>query len=323
VDVTLVREPAADPSGASAVDVTRALLAAAGAEISWFEHHLVDGMVPADAIAHARRTGALFVGPHAPRAGVLPPIVQLRPVLGLYANHRPVRSLPGIPSRYEGVDILVIRETTEDIYSRHEHESVPGVFESLKVTTQAACARIARHAFDHAAREGRRRVAIVHKANIMKLSDGMFLRIAREIAEEFPTIETEDVIVDALCMKLVTNPERFDVLLTGNLFGDIVGDLCAGLVGGEGNCPSINLGAGVVVYGTPHGDRPGMPASPITLLHAARVMLRADGQGAAADRLRAALLATLADGVRTPDLGGTASAAAFGAAMERRLTADG
>ncbi|MCA9570757.1 MAG: NAD-dependent isocitrate dehydrogenase, partial [Myxococcales bacterium] len=233
-EITLV--PGDDPELFAAIVP---LLEAAGAELSF------DAPSPEATwetlIASARRTGVVLVGEAASRDAETRPIVRLRKALGVTHNLRPVKNLAGLPSRAEGVDLVIVRETTEDVYAHLEHESIPGTFESLKVTTKAACERIAHTAYDLARAQGRKKVSIVHKANIMKLSDGMFLRTAKAVSEGYPDLETEDVIVDALCMKLVLNPERFDVLVCGNLFGDIVADLCAGLVGGACNAPSINV----------------------------------------------------------------------------------
>jgi isocitrate dehydrogenase (NAD+) len=213
----------------------------------------------------------------------------LRRDLGLFAQLRPAKPVAGLPCRFQETDLLVVREITEDVYAHLEHESIPGVFESLKVTTRAACERIARYAFELARLQGRKRVTIVHKANIMKLSDGLFLRTAREVSENYPDIETNDVIVDALCMKVVLDPSKFDVLLCGNLFGDIVGDLVAGLVGGRSNTPAITIGAdGTVMCTAGHGSRSG-EADLLTVLLPALHLLRHLDEPAAADRLHTAI----------------------------------
>ena len=297
------------------------LLAAAGAEIDWDEPS--EGASLQAALGSAMRTGLALVG-HAQWSGDgLAPAVQMRDDLGVFAQHRPIRPLPGIPSRHQDADLLVVRETTEDVYAHLEHESLPGVFESLKVTTRQACTRIARHAFEVARRTGRTRVTIVHKANIMKLSDGMFLRVAREVAEEFPDIECNDVIVDALCMKLVLDPSQFDVLACGNLFGDIVADLCAGLVGGPSNAPSINFADGVVLFTAGHGGNPEFnctpDANPLPVLLPAIHLLRHVGHDGEAERLYEATAATLEAGIRPKELGGSADLASLCGAIEKRL----
>ena len=249
--------------------------------------------------------------------------VGLRKALDLFANLRPVWNIPTVPSKYEGVDLVIVRENTEDLYSGLEHEVVPGVVESLKVITEDASTRIARFAFDYAVAHGRKRVTAVHKANIMKMSDGLFLRCVRKVGEHYPSIVSDDRIVDNACMQLVLNPSQFDVLVMPNLYGDIVSDLCAGLVGGLGVVPSANLGIGIGVFEAVHGSAPDIAgksvANPMALLLSAVLMLRHLGEGAMADRVVSALGRTLSDGVRTRDLGGTASTIEFTDAICRRL----
>jgi len=251
--------------------------------------------------------------------------VGLRKALQLYANVRPVWTIAGIPSRYEGVDLVIVRENTEDLYSGLEHEIVPGVVESLKVITEAASRRIAEFAFAYARRHGRSRVTAVHKANIMKLSDGLFLRSVRAVAREHTDIAYDERIVDAACMHLVLNPGQFDVLVMPNLYGDIVSDLCAGLVGGLGVVPGANLGADAAVFEAVHGSAPDIAgqnlANPTALLLSALMMLRHLQEGAAADRIMAALERVLASGhARTRDLGGTATTTEFTTAICKEIT---
>ena len=249
--------------------------------------------------------------------------VGLRKALDLFANLRPVWNIPTVPSRYEGVDLVIVRENTEDLYSGLEHEVVPGVVESLKIITEEASTRIARFAFDYATKHGRRRVTAVHKANIMKMSDGLFLRCVRRVAEQYPAIISDDRIVDAACMLLVIDPSQFDVLVMPNLYGDIVSDLCAGLVGGLGVVPSANLGVDIGVFEAVHGSAPDIAgksvANPMALLLSGVLMLRHIGEGAIADRVASALSRTLSDGTRTRDLGGSASTIEFTDAICRRL----
>src|SRR6187455_353217 len=225
--------------------------------------------------------------------------VGLRKALDLYANLRPVRNLPGVPSRYTGVDLVIVRENTEDLYAGLEHEVVPGVVESLKIITEKASTRIARFAFEHARAHGRKKVTAIHKANIMKLSDGLFLESARAVATHFAEIAYDERIVDAACMQLVMKPEQFDVLLLPNLYGDIVSDLCAGLVGGLGLVPGANLGERIGVFEAVHGSAPDIAgkniANPTALLLSARMMLDHIGETAAATRIGAALDRTLVD----------------------------
>ena len=249
--------------------------------------------------------------------------VGLRKALDLFANLRPVWTIPTVPSKYEGVDLVIVRENTEDLYSGLEHEVVPGVVESLKIITEAASTRIGRFAFEYARKHGRKRVTTVHKANIMKMGDGLFLRSIRQVAERYPDITSDDRIVDAACMMLVMNPSQFDVLVMPNLYGDIVSDLCAGLVGGLGVVPSANLGTDIGVFEAVHGSAPDIAgksvANPMALLLSAVLMLRHIGESEAADRIVAALGQTLSNGTRTRDLGGTASTIEFTDAVCRRL----
>jgi len=249
--------------------------------------------------------------------------VGLRKALNLFANLRPVWNIPSVPSRYHGIDLVIVRENTEDLYSGLEHEVVPGVVESLKIITEEASTRIATFAFEYARKHGRKRVTAVHKANIMKMGDGLFLKCVRKIADRYPDILCDDRIVDAACMHLVMNPSQFDVLLMPNLYGDIVSDLCAGLVGGLGVVPAANLGAGIGVFEAVHGSAPDIAgkglANPTALLLSALLMLRHLGENAIADRIMKALGATLHSGVKTKDLGGTASTTEFTEAICERL----
>jgi isocitrate dehydrogenase (NAD+) len=252
--------------------------------------------------------------------------VGLRQALELFANLRPVWNIPSVPSRYSGVDLVIVRENTEDLYSGLEHEVVPGVVESLKIITLEASTRIARFAFEYARRHGRTRVTAVHKANIMKMGDGLFLKCVQDVAANYPDIRQDDRIVDAACMHLVMKPEQFDILLLPNLYGDIVSDLCAGLVGGLGVVPAANLGTTVGVFEAVHGSAPDLAgrnvANPMALLLSALLMLRHIGEGSMADRIMKALGAVLAEeGVRTRDLGGSATTTEFAAAICRRLAA--
>jgi len=242
--------------------------------------------------------------------------VGLRKALDLYANLRPVRNLAGVPSRFCDVDLVIVRENTEDLYAGLEHQIVPGVVESLKIITEKASTRIAQFAFDYARRSQRKRVTAIHKANIMKLSDGLFLESTRKVAREYTDIAYDERIVDAACMQLVMHPEKFDVLLLPNLYGDIVSDLCAGLVGGLGVVPGANLGESAAVFEAVHGSAPDIAdknlANPTALLLSGLMLLEHIGEREHADRIRAALDRVLAAGViRTRDLGGTASTTEF------------
>lgn len=242
--------------------------------------------------------------------------VALRKRLDLYACLRPVRSLPGVETRFGEVDLVVVRENTEGLYSGIEHEVVPGVVESLKITTERACRRISAFAFEYARRCGRKRVTSVHKANIMKLTDGLFLKCARETAEQFPDVQYNEMIVDATCMWLVQDPQRFDILLCENLYGDIVSDLTAGLVGGLGVVPGANLGEDCAVFEAVHGSAPDIAgrglANPTAMLLSACLMLDHLGEGTAADRIRAAVNEVLEKREHvTRDLKGTAGTDEF------------
>lgn len=300
------------------------VVAAAGVDVTWERASLKDGDIHDDLVSAIKKTGRALM-PYVPvnrDSGDVPPIVQLRRALRVYGNIRPVERVPGLPARHEKVDILIVRETTEDIYANLEHESIDGVYESFKVTTEAACERIAKEAFEIAKRRNRKKVTIVHKANIMKKSDGLFLRTGRRVAASYPDIEVEDVIVDALCMKLVLYPERFDVLVCANLFGDIVADLCAGLVGGNPNCPSVNIGEDGTVYTVGHGAPAGIAgterANPTNLFFAAILLLRDLDENDAADRMMKATSDAL-EATPPIHLGGEATTTAFAEAVIERL----
>jgi isocitrate dehydrogenase (NAD+) len=251
--------------------------------------------------------------------------VGLRKALELYANLRPVWNLPGVPSRYQNVDLVIVRENTEDLYSGLEHEVVKGVVESLKIITEEASTRIARFAFEYARRHKRKRVTAVHKANIMKLGDGLFIDCARRVAKNYADVQYDERIVDAACMHLVMHPERYDVLLLPNLYGDIVSDLCAGLVGGLGVVPAANLGEdGIGVFEAVHGTAPDIAgqnkANPTALLLSGVLMLGHLHEDDKADRIMKALWAALADGsARTVDIGGTATTTQFTEAVCKAL----
>jgi isocitrate dehydrogenase (NAD+) len=250
--------------------------------------------------------------------------VQLRKSLDLYASLRPTKSLPGMPHRFQGVDLVVVRENTEGLYSGLEHEVVPGVVESLKIITEKASTRIARFAFEYARREGRKRVTAVHKANIMKLADGLFLDCFRKVAEEYPDIEADDRIIDAMCMNLVVRPETFDTLVLENLYGDIVSDLCAGLVGGLGVVAGANIGEECAVFEAVHGSAPDIAgqgiANPLALVRSSLLMLKHLDKRDVMERIRTALRTVILDQeVRTRDFGGTASTEAFTDAVVRVL----
>jgi isocitrate dehydrogenase (NAD+) len=242
--------------------------------------------------------------------------VELRKSLDLYANLRPVKSLPGVKSRYENVDLIVVRENTEGLYSGIEHEVIPGVVESLKIITERASTRIAEFGYKLAREQGRKKLAVVHKANIMKLSDGLFLACARNVAKKFPEIQSKDVIVDNACMQLVLNPYQYDVLVLENLYGDIVSDLAAGLVGGLGLVPGANIGDDCAVFEAVHGSAPDIKgqnkANPTAMIMAATMMLRHLGEAEAADKIYNALVNVFTKRkIFTADLGGSATTTEF------------
>jgi isocitrate dehydrogenase (NAD+) len=250
--------------------------------------------------------------------------VGLRKALDLYANLRPVRNLPGVPSRFTGVNLIIVRENTEDLYAGLEHQIIPGVVESIKIITEKASTRISKFAFEYARANGRHRVTAVHKANIMKLSDGLFLESTRNVSHEFTEISYDERIVDAACMHLVMRPETFDVLVLPNLYGDIVSDLCAGLVGGLGVVPGANIGLDCAVFEAVHGSAPDIAdknlANPTALLLSALMMLDHIGETQHAGRIRGALTRVLTAGtVRTHDLGGNASTTEFTEAICREI----
>ena len=282
--------------------------------------------LPAELLDSIRRNKIALKGP------VTTPIgegftsvnVGLRKALDLYANLRPVRNIPGVASRFADVDLIVVRENTEDLYSGLEHEVVPGVVESLKIITASASTRIAEFAFAHARTLGRKRVTAIHKANIMKLGDGLFLESTRAVSRAHTDISYDERIVDAACMQLVMFPERFDVLLLPNLYGDIVSDLCAGLVGGLGVVPGANIGLDCAVFEAVHGSAPDIAnknlANPTALLLSALMMLDHMGEAAHASHIRHALGKVLTHGsVRTRDLAGTATTTEFTEAICREL----
>jgi isocitrate dehydrogenase (NAD+) len=309
-------------------EVTQAvikILKAAGADIEWDRHDAgviafkrFGQSLPASLLESIRRNKVALKGPvTTPIAeGFTSVNVGLRKALNLYANLRPVKNLDGVQSRFSNVDLIIVRENTEDLYSGLEHEVVPGVVESLKIITAVASTRIAYFAFTHARALGRKRVTAIHKANIMKLGDGLFLECTRTVSREYTDITYDERIVDAACMHLVMHPEKLDVLLLPNLYGDIVSDLCAGLVGGLGVVPGANLGEDCAVFEAVHGSAPDIAdknlANPTALLLSALMMLEHLGERQRAERIRGALSRVLTEGrVRTHDLGGRASTTEF------------
>jgi len=320
-----------DGIGPEVTAAARRVLEAAGLSVDWVEalagatavERGHADVLPAETLDAIRTHRVALKGP------VTTPVgrgfksvnVQLRQQLNLYAAVRPVRSLPGIRTRYEGVDMVIVRENTEGLYSGIENEITPGVVASMKVATVNACTRIARYAFDYATRRRRGKVTVFHKANIMKLTDGMFLDCARRVhAEEFPAVGYDEVIIDAGCMKLVQDPTKLDVLLMENLYGDLVSDLCAGLVGGLGVVPGSNIGQEYAVFEAVHGSAPDIAgrgvANPLAVVMSGVMMLNHLGETAIAGRIKAAYDDVLAKGRSlTRDLGGGASTDEFADAV--------
>ncbi|MGA7524780.1 MAG: isocitrate dehydrogenase (NAD(+)) [Acidobacteriaceae bacterium] len=318
-----------DGIGPEVTDAVVRILEATGVRFEWerfaagagaFEKH--GEYIPKDLCAAIERNRVALKGPvTTPIGGGFASInVTLRKKFELFANFRPIKNLPGLETRYPNVDLIIIRENTEGLYVGLEHEVVPGVIESLKIITEKASTRIAKFAFDYAAKHGRRRIHAIHKANIMKMSDGLFLRCARDVSKGYPDITYGEHIIDNTCMQLVMNPYQYDTLLLENLYGDIVSDLCAAFVGGLGLVPGANLGAEAAIFEAVHGSAPDIAgkdmANPTALLQSAILMLRHIDEAEAADRVQAALETTYsAKKTLTRDVGGTAGTAAFANAV--------
>jgi isocitrate dehydrogenase (NAD+) len=328
--VTLIPGDGIGPEVASAAV---RVLSATGIDFEWETQNAGAGTLgeagtalPPAVLESIRRNKVALKGPTATPVGTgfRSVNVELRKTLDLYANVRPVQTLPGIKSRYDGVDLVVVRENTEDLYSGLEHVVVPGVVESIKIITEKASTRISRYAFAYARAHGRQRVTAVHKANIMKLSDGLFLDCARRVAKEYPDVGYDELIVDNCCMQLVLDPTRFDILLLENLYGDIVSDLCAGFIGGLGMAPGANIGEMAAVFEAVHGSAPDIAgknkANPMALILSGAMMLDHVGETEAADRVRAAVHGVLAEGKKlTGDLGGTAGTTEIAEAIAARV----
>lgn len=250
--------------------------------------------------------------------------VGMRKALDLYANVRPIKALPNVECRYPELDLVVMRENTEDLYAGLEHVVVPGVVESIKVITEKASTRIAKYSFEFARRMGRKKATAMHKANIMKLSDGLFLDCFYNVAKDYPDIEADDKIIDNACMQLVMRPEQFDVVVMENLYGDIVSDLCAGLIGGLGLAPGANIGEDTATFEAVHGSAPDIAgqgiANPTAIMLSAVMMLRHIDEFEAADKMEEAIMDVFKEGeIRTRDLGGTASTADFASAIIEKM----
>lgn len=326
-----------DGIGPEIIAATVRIIEATGVDIEWQTHILgaqaqekYGTTLPESTIESIRQNKVALKGPQMTPIGkgFTSVNVGLRKSLDLYANVRPVKALPNVPCRYPELDLVVVRENTEDLYAGLEHIVVPGVVESIKIITEKASTRIAQYAFEYAVANGRKKVTAVHKANIMKLSDGLFLDCFYNVAKNFPDIEADDKIIDNCCMQLVMRPEQFDILVLENLYGDIVSDLCAGLIGGLGLAPGANIGEQGAVFEAVHGSAPDIAgqgiANPTAILMSALLMLRHLGEHDAADRAEKAMLAVFAEGkVLTRDLGGTAKTADFANAIIDKLKAGG
>ncbi|MFN8474418.1 MAG: isocitrate dehydrogenase (NAD(+)) [Anaerolineae bacterium] len=322
-----------DGIGPEVTAAARRVIDAAGADIEWHVHEAggdviekYGAVLPPSTIYSIERNRIALKGPIATPIGkgFKSANVQLRQALDLYANVRPVHSLPGVHTRFENVDLVVVRENTEGLYSGVEHVVVPGVVESLKIITEKASLRIARYAFELARRQKRRRVTAVHKANIMKLSDGLFLDCSRRVSRDYPDITYDEVIVDAMTMHLVQRPEEFDVLVMENLYGDIISDLASGLIGGLGLTGSGNIGEHAAVFEAVHGTAPDIAgkglANPTALILSGVMMLRHMARYDVADRIERAVLDVFAEGKHiTRDLRGTASTQEYVDAIIEKL----
>src|SRR5947209_12985549 len=309
------------------------IIKASGIEIEWEEHLAGQAALdkygetlPNELLESIKRNKIGLKGPITTPVGkgFTSVNVGLRIALDLYANLRPVRALPNVPCRNPGLDLVVVRENTESLYSGIEHEVVPGVIESLKIITEKASTRIARFALAYARNEKRKKITVVHKANIMKLSDGLFLKCFEEVGKLYPEVERQTMIVDNTSMQLVMRPEQFDILLCENLYGDIVSDLCAGLIGGLGLVPGANIGEKGAVFEAVHGSAPDIAgkgiANPTALLQSAILMLRHINERAAADKIETAMLKIFEEGkVRTRDVGGSASTNEFADAIIMKM----
>jgi len=324
-----------DGIGPEIIAATVRVIEATGVDIEWQTHILgaqaqekYGTTLPESTIDSIKQNKVALKGPQMTPIGkgFTSVNVGLRKSLDLYANVRPVKALPNVPCRYPELDLVVVRENTEDLYAGLEHIVVPGVVESIKIITEKASTRIAQYAFEYAVANGRKKVTAVHKANIMKLSDGLFLECFYNVAKNFPDIEADDKIIDNCCMQLVMRPEQFDILVLENLYGDIVSDLCAGLIGGLGLAPGANIGEQGAVFEAVHGSAPDIAgqgiANPTAILMSGLLMLRHLGEHEAADRAEKAMLAVFAEGkVLTKDLGGNAKTSEFATAIIDKLKA--
>ncbi len=322
-----------DGIGPEIIAATVRVIEATGVQITWESQiagsnaqEKIGTTLPDELIESIKRNKVALKGPLTTPIGkgFTSVNVGLRKALDLYANVRPIKALPNVPCRYPELDLVVMRENTESLYAGLEHVVVPGVVESLKIITEKASTRIARYAFEYARENGRKKVTAMHKANIMKLSDGLFLECFYNVAKDFEEIEADDKIIDNACMQLVMRPEQFEVIVMENLYGDIVSDLCAGLIGGLGLAPGANIGEQGAVFEAVHGSAPDIAgqgiANPTAIMISGLMMLRHIGEREAADRMEKAMMKVFAEtDVRTPDLGGNASTADFASAIINML----
>ena len=322
-----------DGIGPEVTSAARTILDASGVKLDWETHDAGAAVaekrgttLPEEVLASIRKNKVALKGPIGTPIGkgFRSVNVTLRQTLDLYANVRPIRSLPRVEPKFEGTDIVIVRENTEDLYAGLELMIMPGIAQSIKLITEKGCTRICEYAFRYAEQNKRRRVTVVHKANIMKLSDGLLLDCFRKVAQKHPTIEPAEVIVDACAMQMVKNPNKLDVIVTENLYGDILSDLGAGLVGGLGIVPGANIGEDCAVFEAVHGSAPDIAgqgiANPTAVVQSGIMMLRHIGEMDAAARVERALLAVYANGVRTGDLGGTTKTAEFTRAVCAAMT---
>ncbi len=316
-----------DGIGPEITDATLSILEATGFEAEWVFLEAGLGAIekygdamPQQTVDAVREIGVALKGPTTTPSGGghVSANVRLRKALDLFANVRPAHTLPGIkgPFADKAIDIIIVRENTEDLYAGIEFQPHPDMAQAIKVITRPGSRRLCEYGFDMAKRQGRKRVTAVHKANIMKMTDGMFLEEFYKVAKSYPELQADDIIVDNCCMQLVTRPERFDVLVTENLYGDIVSDLCAGLVGGLGLAPGANIGKDCAVFEAVHGSAPDIAgkgvANPTALLFSALMMLRYLGDNERADRISNSVIRVCGDGkCLTMDLGGKASTDEF------------